>query len=189
MSYKRGTGHPFHYRPKASTWAGLSSGSSPLWFSCRQGYPTGIHVPNIPIRDSCSKKQKKQKLGKPINLYVALCMVWPLYNHPVSISLLDTNVFMLRRMENLDYLFLPGFLLQPFKSVALAKITYADNQLVSTFFPSQLWWGTSLTVERRQDGFFSTIHACTDAGFYSTQHFKTSPLFLRLPCLRVKKNA
>lgn len=36
---------------------------------------------------------------------------------------------------------------------------------------------------------FPTIHACTDADFYSTQNFKTSPLFLRLPYLRVKKNA
>lgn len=32
-------------------------GSSYLWLSCRQGYPTGIHI---------AREQKKQKLGKPI---------------------------------------------------------------------------------------------------------------------------
>lgn len=137
------------------TWAGFSSGSSPLWFSCRL----------ISHWDSCSKKQKNQKLGKPINLYVALCMLWPLHDHPVSISLLETNVFMLQRMENLDYLFLPGFPLQPFKSVALARRTRADNQLLSTFFPSQLWRGTSLTMWCGEEvgWVFSTIHACTQA--------------------------
>ena len=40
---------------------------------------------------------------------------------------------------------------------------------------------------RGRNGFLH-ICACTDGDFYSTQNFRTCPLFLRLPYLRIKRN-
>lgn len=122
---------------------------------------------DIPLGFTLPESRRNRSWGSQWNSHVALCTVWPLHDHPVSISLLETNVFMLKRMENLGYLFLPRFPLQPFKSVALAKRAWADNQLVSPFFPSQLWWSTSLTVWCGEEAgwVFPTTHACTDADF------------------------
>lgn len=62
---------------------------------------------------------------------------------------------------------------------SISNLLHLQKELVQTAslflcFPSELWWSTSLSVWCGEEaGRVFPPHTCTDAGFYSTQHFKT----------------
>lgn len=156
-----------------------------LWFSYRQGYPAWICV---------FKEEKKQQLEDPGATGISMFLyTWYDLYMPSGIHFSPGVKYTSSAKDGkVGSSFLTWFPVLLSKSVGLTEKASAENQLVPPFFPSQFWLSTSLIVQHVKEASVRTasptIHACTDADLYSTQKFKTCPLFLWLPYLKVKKN-
>lgn len=120
-------------------------GSSHLWLSCRQGYPTGIHV---------SREQKKQKLEKSTELKCCsmhgMTSMWP---SSIHFSPGDKCIYAAKDGK-LGLSFLTWFPTPTFQICCTCKKNFCRQPACFFTFSFSTLMNSLCGVERRQDGFF-----------------------------------